>query len=337
MIKRLRRKFILIAMLSLFCVLAVIIITINALSYRNVVNEADKTLDFIAYNGGMFPVLGAPTKPVAPGETIPYQEITYDSRFFSVTFTAKGELLAVFTDDAKLGTDTAEELSRYVLGFEEDRAFLGNYRYLINRGESFSMVIFLDCTAALSAAKTFLFLSLLISAIGMVAVFILILVTSKIIIKPISENAEKQKRFITDAGHELKTPLTIIDADAELIEMENIGEITANAIEAYFRDESNLLELASLTEVGVAPTWSDEKTEGVFSGQSVVLTGTLASFKRSEAQKLIEARGGVCQSSVTAKTTLVLAGEEAGSKLAKAQKLGIKIITEEEFKQMLED
>ena len=122
---------------------------------------------------------------------------------------------------------------------------------------------------------------------------------------------------------------------AELIEMENIGEITANAIEAYFRDESNLAELSALTEVGVAPTWSDEKTEGIFSGESVVLTGTLTSFKRSEAQKLIEARGGVCQSSVTAKTTLVLAGEEAGSKLAKAQKLGIKIITEEEFKQML--
>ena len=122
---------------------------------------------------------------------------------------------------------------------------------------------------------------------------------------------------------------------AELVEMENIGDITANAIEAYFRDESNLLELAALQEVGVAPTWSDEKTEGIFSGESVVLTGTLASFKRSEAQKLIEARGGVCQSSVTAKTTLVLAGEEAGSKLAKAQKLGIKIITEEEFKQML--
>lgn len=124
---------------------------------------------------------------------------------------------------------------------------------------------------------------------------------------------------------------------AELIEMENVGEITAAAIEAYFRDESNLAELAALAEVGVAPTWSEEKTEGVFSGQSVVLTGTLASFKRSEAQKLIEARGGVCQSSVTAKTTLVLAGEEAGSKLAKAQKLGIKIITEEEFKQMLEN
>ena len=119
--------------------------------------------------------------------------------------------------------------------------------------------------------------------------------------------------------------------------MENIGDITAAAIEAYFRDESNLLELAALAEVGVAPTWSDEKAEGIFSGESVVLTGTLTNFKRSEAQKLIEARGGVCQSSVTAKTTLVLAGEEAGSKLAKAQRLGIKIIDEATFKQMLEE
>ena len=122
----------------------------------------------------------------------------------------------------------------------------------------------------------------------------------------------------------------------DLLALENVGEITARAILDYFQDESNLAELTALTEVGVAPVWSDEKKEGIFSGQSVVLTGTLSSFKRSEAQKLIEERGGVCQSSVTAKTTLVLAGEEAGSKLAKAQKLGIKIIDETEFKAMLE-
>ncbi len=121
----------------------------------------------------------------------------------------------------------------------------------------------------------------------------------------------------------------------ELIAMENIGEITANAILAYFADEENKAELAALAAAGVKPTWSTEKKEGVFSGQSVVLTGTLSGYKRSEAQKLIEERGGVCQSAVTAKTTLVLAGEEAGSKLQKAQKLGIKIITEEEFNQML--
>ncbi|MBP3422878.1 MAG: NAD-dependent DNA ligase LigA [Clostridia bacterium] len=123
----------------------------------------------------------------------------------------------------------------------------------------------------------------------------------------------------------------------ELIGLENVGEITANAIVAYFQDENNLLELAALKEVGVAPTWSEEKKEGVFSGESVVLTGTLSGYKRSEAQKLIEERGGVCQSSVTAKTTLVIAGEEAGSKLEKAKKLGIKVIDEAAFKAMIEE
>lgn len=122
----------------------------------------------------------------------------------------------------------------------------------------------------------------------------------------------------------------------DLIGLENIGEITANAILDYFKDENNLAELSALEEAGVAPVWNEEKKEGVFSGESVVLTGTLSGFKRSEAQKLIEERGGVCQSSVTAKTTLVLAGEDAGSKLEKAKKLGIKIIDETTFKEMIE-
>ena len=122
----------------------------------------------------------------------------------------------------------------------------------------------------------------------------------------------------------------------DLIGLENVGEITANAILEYFKDEENLAELDALAAAGVTPTWSDEKKEGIFSGELVVLTGTLSSFKRSAAQKLIEERGGVCQSSVTAKTTLVLAGEEAGSKLEKAKKLNIRIIDEAEFKKLLE-
>ncbi len=124
--------------------------------------------------------------------------------------------------------------------------------------------------------------------------------------------------------------------EEELVGLENIGGITAKAIVDYFADPYNLEELKKLKEVGVAPVYSSEKKEGIFSGESVVLTGTLAKYKRSEAQKLIEARGGVCQSSVTAKTTLLLAGEEAGSKLDKAKKLGIKIISEAEFVAMLE-
>ena len=73
------------------------------------------------------------------------------------------------------------------------------------------------------------------------------------------------------------------------------------------------------------------KTEGAFAGESVVLTGSLASMSRTEAQKLIEEAGGTAQSSVTGKTTLVVAGSSAGSKLDKAKKAGIPILVEEEF------
>ena len=125
--------------------------------------------------------------------------------------------------------------------------------------------------------------------------------------------------------------------EEELVALENVGEITARDITAYFNDEANISELEALKQAGVAPVWSTQKAEGIFSGQSVVLTGSLSNYKRSEAQKLIEARGGVCQSSVTAKTTLVIAGEEAGSKLEKAKKLGIKIIDETEFTKLLNE
>ena len=140
-----------------------------------------------------------------------------------------------------------------------------------------------------------------------------------------------------DLAQKFKSVDSLKNATAEeLVLMDNIGEITAKTIVEYFKDEENLAELTGLEEAGVKPVWSDEKTEGVFLGESVVLTGSLTEFKRSEAQKLIEARGGVCQSSVTAKTTLVIAGEEAGSKLEKAKKLGIRVIDEAAFKAMLE-
>ncbi len=125
--------------------------------------------------------------------------------------------------------------------------------------------------------------------------------------------------------------------EEELLTMENIGEITAKSIVAYFQSEENVNELSMLYQAGVTPKYSDEKKEGVFSGEQVVLTGTLLEFKRSEAQKLIEERGGVCLSSVTVKTTLVIVGEDAGSKKEKAEKLGIKIIDEATFKEMLEN
>ena len=121
----------------------------------------------------------------------------------------------------------------------------------------------------------------------------------------------------------------------ELVALEDIGEVTANSILAFFADEENRAELARLYEAGVTPTANVRKTEGIFSGENVVLTGSLGTMSRTEAQKLIEARGGVCQSAVSGKTTLVIAGEKAGSKLEKARALGIRVIGEAEFAEML--
>ena len=122
----------------------------------------------------------------------------------------------------------------------------------------------------------------------------------------------------------------------QLLELENIGEVTADTIVNWFKDGENAAEVKSLLAAGIAPQITARQTRGgIFAGQFVVLTGTLETMKRAAAQKLIEERGGECQSAVTAKTTLVIAGEAAGSKLEKAQKLGVRIIDEREFKEML--
>ena len=117
----------------------------------------------------------------------------------------------------------------------------------------------------------------------------------------------------------------------ELLSFENVGEITANAILAYFADKENRAELERLKAAGVEPFVRKAAQGGAFSGEKVVLTGSLSSLSRTEAQKLVEDAGGVCQSAVTSATTLVVAGEKAGSKLDKAKKAGIPVIGEEEF------
>ena len=121
----------------------------------------------------------------------------------------------------------------------------------------------------------------------------------------------------------------------QLVELDDVGEVTAAAIVNWFADADNAKELEALSQFVTCEQVKKRVESGIFAGQSVVLTGTLSAFKRSEAQKIIEERGGECQSSVTAKTTLVIAGEAAGSKLDKAKKLGVKVIDEAQFLKMI--
>ena len=130
----------------------------------------------------------------------------------------------------------------------------------------------------------------------------------------------------------------IMSAKADDFEsIDGFGGIMALNLESYFLLESTKQLVSEFKALGLKMKPTLKKTEGgVFEGKTFVLTGTLPTMKRSEASKIIEANGGKTSSSVSKKTSYVLAGEDAGSKLTKAQSLGVTIITEEEFKAMLE-
>ncbi len=121
----------------------------------------------------------------------------------------------------------------------------------------------------------------------------------------------------------------------ELTQIDGIGEIVAEGIVQYFAQQENLDIIARLKEIGINPTYQVEEKVGVFTGKKVVLTGSLANFTRSQAAKLIEQNGGEISASVSKSVNLVVAGTDAGSKLTKAQNLGIEIIDEQTFQQLL--
>jgi DNA ligase (NAD+) len=122
----------------------------------------------------------------------------------------------------------------------------------------------------------------------------------------------------------------------ELRLIDDIGEITAQTIYEFFRQEQTLDLIAKLKEAGLNMEVAEENlTDNRFEGKIFVLTGSLEHYSRDEASEIIEKFGGKTSSSVSKKTDYVLAGEEAGSKLKKAQELGVNIISEEEFVQMI--
>ena len=120
----------------------------------------------------------------------------------------------------------------------------------------------------------------------------------------------------------------------ELMAVDDIGPVTAEYIAAWFASEQSQHQLRLLREAGVNMKSLEEVRDNRFLGKTFVLTGTLSRFTRDEATAIIESCGGKASGSVSKKTTYVLAGENAGSKLTKAQALGIPVITEDEFLEM---
>ena len=136
---------------------------------------------------------------------------------------------------------------------------------------------------------------------------------------------------------EYKTIDALMEADAEkMAEIYDFGGIMAESVEEFFKQPQNREFVERLKAAGVNCVDSEEDSgDNRFEGKTFVLTGTLENYKRSDAAKIIEGFGGKTSSSVSKKTSYVLAGAEAGSKLTKAQSLGVTVISEDEFEEMI--
>ncbi len=225
MIKKLKIKFIVLSMSALFLLLTVIVSGMNLMNYNSVVSEADQLLQLLSQNKGDF----SGFKDGFPGkldELPPHMspETPYESRYFSVVIDVSGEVYEIETGQIiTVNENQAIEYAKKAIKDKNGKGFAGDFRYLCSKEQNGTRIIFLDCGRRLNSFHEFLKASIIMSVIGYIIVLLIMVVLSEKIIKPISESYKKQKQFITDAGHEIKTPLTIINANLDLIEME-IGE-----------------------------------------------------------------------------------------------------------------
>jgi DNA ligase (NAD+) len=145
------------------------------------------------------------------------------------------------------------------------------------------------------------------------------------------------KKTAKDIVNEFKTLENLMKATKEeLITVQDVGEIVADSVVDFFKQEKIIKSISELLILGVKPYYiNEETTESIFSGKTVVVTGTLKNYSRAEIKEKLELLGANVSGSVSKKTNYVLAGEEAGSKLTKARELGVTIIDEEQFENLL--
>lgn len=253
MIYTLRRKFIAATMASLFIVLTLLITTINLSNFKNISKNADMILNVLIENGGRFPMKKKEPNEFKPLHSEMSAEIPFSTRYFSAIVNESGQVVALNTENiAAISTSEAEEIASHTYAENSSSGFNGIYKYGRLDTSNGSLLIFIDCKRELDTFYSFLVNSILVGLTGIFLVFILVLILSKKIVKPVAESYEKQKRFITDAGHELKTPITVIDANIEILELEK-GEnqwtkSIRNQVQRLSSLTSDLVTLARMDE-----------------------------------------------------------------------------------------
>lgn len=289
MLRQLKRKFIWISMLSVTLVLMLIMGTINIINYNITRQSAEHLLNILADNDGVFPRRTTERKPEgdAPGAKQPPDmssfspEAPFSTRYFTVSMsTYNGQVVISDTNISNIAAVTSELAHTYALRLNTRNrlsGYLDNYRYRrIQTSDSSVMYIFLDCEQELHSFRSFLTASLLISLIGLLLIFLLLMIFSGNVVRPIVESYEKQKRFITDASHEIKTPLAIIDADTDVMEMEHGSSQWTTSIKKQTE------RLTALTERLVLLSKMEEGTCEMDMhplNLSALLSDTIASFE----------------------------------------------------------
>jgi len=225
MIYSLRKKFILVSAASIVIVFS-IIFTIMFITNRIQLNNTIDTLaDAIASNNGIFPEFDTSVKPL-PSEGFPYsnvitEETKFSTRFFTVWLDRDNHIINLNMDSVySISKEKAKEYAEDVLEDGTKRGWVSEYRYKIFETESGKAIVFVNGTMHHMMANRFLFTLLFIIIGSSLVVLVLIILISRKVVRPVAESYEKQRQFITDANHELKTPLTLILSNLDIVESE---------------------------------------------------------------------------------------------------------------------